>query len=106
MGQKLDKVTLEEIDAALRSVRPCCADGCCCGEAEVPAERRALARRLLPLVERLDERKRMVITERYGLNGEEPKTLQAIGTRLGRTRERIRQIQNMGLLRLREQLAG
>ena len=46
----------------------------------------------------------MVITLRYGLNGDNPKTLQAIGLKLNRTRERIRQIQDTALTQLLESL--
>jgi len=63
-----------------------------------------LAKRLVPLLDDLDGRKRAVITQRYGLNGESRKTLQAIGDELGRTRERVRQIQNMGLAMLQKML--
>ncbi len=44
----------------------------------------------------------MVITAYYGLEGEEPQTLQAIGDRMGLTRERVRQLRNEGLVWLRQ----
>jgi DNA-directed RNA polymerase sigma subunit (sigma70/sigma32) len=44
---------------------------------------------------------KMVLMRRYGLDGREPETLAAIGTRLGATRERVRQIQVEGLNHLR-----
>lgn len=94
------RITLEDIDTALRSVGLACGNGCAAG----CDGHKALAKRLIPLVEKLDERMKMVITQRYGLAGETPKTLQAIGTRINRTRERIRQIQNLGLARLQEML--
>lgn len=41
----------------------------------------------------LDERSRRVITRRFGLDGNDPKTLHAIGVDEGVTRERIRQVE-------------
>jgi len=48
----------------------------------------------------LGERERRVLVLRYGLDDDEPKTLEEIGRRLGLTRERIRQIQAEALRRL------
>jgi RNA polymerase primary sigma factor len=48
----------------------------------------------------LSDRERQVIILRYGLDDDEPKTLEEIGRRLGLTRERIRQIQVEALRRL------
>lgn len=50
----------------------------------------------------LSERQRSVIERRYGLNGADVATLDAIATDLGLTRERVRQIQIEGLDRLRK----
>ncbi len=44
---------------------------------------------------------RNVITLRFGLNGEDPQTLDGIGKQLGITRERVRQIENVALEKLR-----
>lgn len=49
----------------------------------------------------LNERQRQVIERRYGFNGNEIATLDAIATDLGLTRERVRQIQLEGLASLR-----
>jgi len=46
------------------------------------------------------DRDRSVVTERYGLSGEKPKTLEAIGKDLGITRERVRQIEKAATLKL------
>ena len=48
----------------------------------------------------LPERDRKVLELRYGLQGEEPHTLEHIGKRLGITRERVRQIEVESLARL------
>jgi RNA polymerase sigma factor (sigma-70 family) len=49
----------------------------------------------------LDERERTILILRFGLNGEEPQTLEQIGEHFGLTRERIRQMQNRALAKLR-----
>jgi RNA polymerase primary sigma factor len=53
----------------------------------------------------LNDKEKFIITERFGL-GEDgnPKTLQHVGQKLGVTRERIRQLQNIALSKLRRQL--
>ena len=49
----------------------------------------------------LDERERLILVLRFGLQGEEPRTLEEIGDHFGLTRERIRQMQNRALAKLR-----
>jgi RNA polymerase primary sigma factor len=63
-------------------------------------------RRALGLLDRLGAREAAVLRLRFGLGGEEPRTLSEIGGRLGLTRERVRQIQSAGLLKLREGLGA
>jgi RNA polymerase primary sigma factor len=46
-----------------------------------------------------------VIRHRYGLDGGEPQTLDEIGRALGRTRERVRQIERKALDKLKKRLA-
>jgi len=53
-------------------------------------------------LDQLSERQRLVLERRYGLNGLEVATLDAIATEFGLTRERVRQIQMEGLERLRK----
>lgn len=50
---------------------------------------------------RLPEREQQILRLRYGLDDEEPKTLEEIGSILGVTRERIRQIEARALRRLK-----
>jgi RNA polymerase nonessential primary-like sigma factor len=52
----------------------------------------------------LSDREREVLAGRYGLNGREPETLEVLAERLGLTRERIRQIQQEALARLKRRL--
>jgi RNA polymerase primary sigma factor len=51
-------------------------------------------------VDGLPEREGAVLQLRYGLGGEEPKSLEEIGRVLGLTRERVRQIEARALERL------
>jgi len=53
----------------------------------------------------LNDKERTVLRLRFGLDGEEPTTLESIGRRMGLTRERVRQIEATGLKKLREFLA-
>jgi RNA polymerase nonessential primary-like sigma factor len=53
----------------------------------------------------LNEREREVLAGRYGLADREPETLDVLATRLGLTRERIRQIQLEALAKLKRNLA-
>ncbi len=57
------------------------------------------------LLEVLDHRERRIISERFGLSGGKPKTLEDVGKNLGVTRERIRQLQNVALAKLRHALS-
>jgi RNA polymerase primary sigma factor len=53
----------------------------------------------------LDERERRIIDERFGLNGRQPMTLEDVGRQFGVTRERIRQLQNVALGKMRRALS-
>ncbi len=57
------------------------------------------------LIDRLNSKERAVLEMRYGFNDCEPMTLEQISHHLGVTRERIRQIQNEALMRIRKQCA-
>ena len=56
------------------------------------------------LLEVLDPREKKIISQRFGLDGGEPKTLEDVGKDFGITRERIRQLQNIALAKLRRAL--
>jgi RNA polymerase primary sigma factor len=56
------------------------------------------------ILEALPPTERTVLTLRFGLGDEAPMTLEAIGQRLGVTRERIRQIEGAALRKLRARL--
>ncbi len=60
-----------------------------------------LKKRILPGLRSLGRREQQVIGWRFGLGGEEPQTLDAIGRQLGLSRERVRQIESAALEKLR-----
>jgi RNA polymerase primary sigma factor len=62
---------------------------------------KSLTQELKKMVCQLNEDEKNVINYRFGLDGSEPETLQEIGNKMNLSRERIRQIQNQALLKLR-----
>ena len=67
---------------------------------------RARAVELKAAVERLNPRMRHVVTRRFGLDGKPPQTLEDVGTDLGITRERVRQLETRALRELRAVAPG
>jgi RNA polymerase primary sigma factor len=57
------------------------------------------------LIAQLNSREKKIISQRFGLDGGKPKTLEDVGKNLGVTRERIRQLQNIALAKLRRALS-
>ena len=53
------------------------------------------------LLHELDEREAAIVSLRFGLDGARPLTLEQVGRRFKVTRERVRQIQNIALTKLR-----
>lgn len=60
--------------------------------------------RLINLLDDLEERERMILKMRFGLDGSRPRTLEEVSQEIGRTRERVRQIQNQALTKLKSML--
>ena len=56
------------------------------------------------LLDVLDPRERKIIAFRFGLGGGKERTLEEVGRKFGVTRERIRQLQNIALLKMRKAL--
>jgi RNA polymerase primary sigma factor len=56
------------------------------------------------LLDDLPPKEREILFDRFGLGGDAPMTLEAIGQRLGVTRERVRQIEASALQKLRRRL--
>jgi len=55
-------------------------------------------------IEALSNREKEVLEGRFGLHDREPETLEVLAERLGLTRERIRQIQQEALLKLKRRM--
>jgi RNA polymerase primary sigma factor len=68
---------------------------------ELELIRSSFEKQIQAIVGELDEKERDVIRMRFGLDGEEPRTLQEIGETLGLSRERIRQIESKAKEKLR-----
>ena len=56
------------------------------------------------LVEKLPEREATILRYRFGLDGDDERTLEEVGEKFGVTRERIRQLQNIALNKLRKMI--
>jgi RNA polymerase primary sigma factor len=57
------------------------------------------------LLGELNAREKKIISQRFGFGGGERKTLQELGNKLGVSRERIRQLENIALSKLRRALS-
>lgn len=56
------------------------------------------------MIDTLDPREAEIVRLRFGLNGDKPKTLEEVGELFEITRERVRQLQNIALTRMRKAL--
>jgi RNA polymerase primary sigma factor len=61
----------------------------------------ARGKELAGALDQLNPRMRRVLSLRFGLDGESPQTLEEVGTQLGITRERVRQLETRALRELR-----
>ena len=59
---------------------------------------------LQEMVKHLDSREETILRYRFGLDGGSEKTLEEVGEKFGVTRERVRQIQNLALRKLRKMI--
>src|SRR3954454_9885013 len=72
--------------------------------ADLPEETTAegmRSRELAKALDQLNPRMRHVISRRFGLDGQTPQTLEQVGSELGITRERVRQLESRALRELR-----
>jgi RNA polymerase primary sigma factor len=61
---------------------------------------------LREVLEHLDPREKRILTERFGMSGEDERSLRDLGRKLGVTPERIRQIEKKALQKMRRRLAA
>ncbi len=73
----------------------------CCNLPEECAEKYFLENCIFTLFENLTEREKTVLINRFGINSEEPKTLSELGCLMGYSKERIRQIEDCAIKKLR-----
>jgi RNA polymerase primary sigma factor len=64
-------------------------------------ENNAMHEQLAAVLHTLSEREQIVLTKRFGLDGNEPMTLEEVGQEMNVTRERIRQIEKKAIIKLK-----
>ncbi len=67
-------------------------------------EEKTVTSMLQDMVKKLDDREATILNYRFGLDGGSEKTLEEVGEKFGVTRERVRQIQNIALRKLRKMI--
>lgn len=67
-------------------------------------EDKTVTRMLQEMIKTLDPREATILRYRFGLDGGQEKTLEEVGQKFGVTRERVRQIQNIALTKLRKMI--
>jgi len=67
-------------------------------------EEKTVTRMLREMVKTLDPREATILQYRFGLDGGSERTLEEVGEKFGVTRERVRQIQNIALHKLRRMI--
>ena len=60
-----------------------------------------LTERIKSMLNSLNHREKAILLMRFGLDGHPPRTLEEVSKKIGRTRERVRQIQNRALGKLK-----
>lgn len=70
-------------------------------EADEEALRRSFQEALKEALDELSEKEKQILSLRFGLDDDQPRTLREIGTIMGLSRERVRQIENQALAKLR-----
>jgi len=67
-------------------------------------EDKTVTKMLREMVTTLDPREATILNSRFGLDGGPERTLEEVGARFGVTRERVRQIQNIALRKMRKMI--
>ena len=104
------KVSLSVVSDAISLDTPVGDDGGAVGDSvvdttgvspDLETQTRARDDEIAHAVDALEERLRLVVQRRFGLDGEPPETLEQVATRLCVTRERVRQLETRALTELR-----
>ncbi|MBE7708872.1 MAG: RNA polymerase sigma factor RpoD/SigA [Cyanobacteria bacterium SIG32] len=69
---------------------------------EKQAQNNMIKSSIQELISTLPEREKEIITCRFGINGEKPKTLEQLGETMGYSKERIRQLEDSAIKRIRD----
>ncbi len=69
---------------------------------EEQTHKKALCDGMDDILQHLDEREKKIITYRFGINGEQTKTLEQLGQLMGFSKERIRQLEDGAIKKLRD----
>jgi RNA polymerase sigma factor (sigma-70 family) len=96
----------QRIDEDGRSLGEELADDAAVDASETSEAREAAQRLRDAMRDVLDEREQHVLTERYGLRGDQDVSLSEIARRMDLSRERVRQIERRALKGLAERLGG
>ncbi len=67
------------------------------------AKNKSLEANVSSLLDTLTERERKIINCRFGINGEKTLTLEQLGKKLGYSKERIRQLEDLAIKKMRDQ---
>ncbi len=70
------------------------------------AEQQEAALMVRDWLARLPDKQRLVVTRRFGLDNDDPATLETLAEEMGVTRERVRQIQQEALIKLKRAMAA
>ncbi|MBC7404919.1 MAG: RNA polymerase sigma factor RpoS [Cytophaga sp.] len=73
---------------------------------DIVAEHHEMAVQVRDWLSRLPDKQRVVIVRRFGLDNDDPATLETLADEMGITRERVRQIQQEALIKLKRSFAS
>jgi RNA polymerase primary sigma factor len=120
LGQELGISSLRVAQMRMASIRPASLDAPISDEdsnnfaevvqdesADTPYEQleeKTVTKMLQEMVKTLDPREATILRARFGLDGGPEKTLEEVGAKFGVTRERVRQVQNIALRKLRKMI--
>jgi len=76
------------------------------GNPDTQAELHEMSVLIRDWLKNLPDKQRIVITRRFGLDNDDPSTLEQLATEMGITRERVRQVQQEALIKLKRTLVS